>query len=87
MRVLQPLSLIHTRSVLCTFFLRHGSKSNFIHYCFIEFNQKIMDKIGFSIRKSTLFNVLLIQRLKKKIKIALGVLVKKCVHLAPHIKQ
>ena len=50
----------------------------------IEFNQKIMDKIGFSIRKSTLFNVLLIQRLKKKIKIALGVLVKKCVHLAPH---
>ena len=51
----------------------------------IEFNQTIMDKIGFSIRKSTLFNVLLIQRLKKKIKIALGVLVKKCVHLAPHI--
>ena len=34
----------------------------------IEFNQKIMDKIGFSIRKSTLFNVLLIQRLKKKSK-------------------
>ena len=31
----------------------------------IEFNQTIMDKIGFSIRKSTLFNVLLIQRLKK----------------------
>ena len=50
----------------------------------IEFNQTIMDKIGFSIRKSTLFNVLLIQRLKKKIKIALGILVKKCVHLAPH---
>ena len=34
----------------------------------IEFNQTIMDKIGFSIRKSTLFNVLLIQRLKKKSK-------------------
>ena len=31
----------------------------------IEFNQTIMDKNGFSIRKSTLFNVLLIQRLKK----------------------
>ena len=34
----------------------------------IEFNQTIMDKNGFSIRKSTLFNVLLIQRLKKKSK-------------------